>query len=39
MAGQSHKSWDRRMAVYKENVQRFIKGQPMLNVVDKQKGY
>jgi phosphoglycerate dehydrogenase-like enzyme len=29
----------RRMALIKENIARFVKGEPQLNVVDKQKGY
>ena len=29
----------RRMALLKANIARFVKGQPLLNVVDKQKGY
>lgn len=30
---------DRRMELIKENISRFVKGEPMLNVVDKVKGY
>ncbi len=29
----------RRMALFKENVSRFLSGRPLLNVVDKPKGY
>jgi hypothetical protein len=29
----------RRMEVFKENVRRFGQGRPLVNVVDKQKGY
>jgi phosphoglycerate dehydrogenase-like enzyme len=39
IAGQSDNVEARRMALLKENVARFVKGQPLLNVVDKQKGY
>jgi D-2-hydroxyacid dehydrogenase (NADP+) len=39
MAGQSDSVNTRRMALIKENIGRFVKGEPMLNVVDKVKGY
>ncbi len=39
IAGQSDNVEARRLALLKENVARFVKGQPLLNVVDKQKGY
>jgi phosphoglycerate dehydrogenase-like enzyme len=39
IAGQSDNVEARRLALLKENVARFAKGQPLLNVVDKQKGY
>lgn len=39
IAGQSDNVEARRMALLKENLARFVKGQPLLNVVDKQKGY
>jgi phosphoglycerate dehydrogenase-like enzyme len=39
IAGQSDGINDRRMELIKENIARFLKGEPMLNVVDKIKGY
>ena len=39
IAGQSDKVEARRMELLKENVARFVQGRPLLNVVDKQKGY
>ncbi len=39
VAGQSDLVQARRMDLLKENVRRFAAGKPLLNVVDKQKGY
>ena len=39
VAGGSDGVGKRRMDLYKENIRRFVAGEPMLNVVDKQKGY
>jgi len=39
IAGQSDRVQERRMALLKENLRRFAAGEPLLNVVDKQKGY
>lgn len=39
MAGQSDHVQERIVALVKENIARFVNGQPLLNVVDKQKGY
>jgi phosphoglycerate dehydrogenase-like enzyme len=39
IAGQSQFSWPRVERVFTENAQRFARGLPMLNVVDKAKGY
>ncbi len=39
VAGGSDGIHDRRMEVYKKNIRRFVDGEPLLNVVDKQKGY
>jgi phosphoglycerate dehydrogenase-like enzyme len=39
IAGQSDKSVARMFGTAKENVRRFAEGLPLLNVVDKQKGY
>ena len=38
-AGQSDVVWTRRMAVLKENLQRFVDGRPLIHVVNKQEGY
>jgi phosphoglycerate dehydrogenase-like enzyme len=39
LAGTSDKFRDRQMALFRENVRRFSEGLPLINVVDKQKGY
>ncbi len=39
IAGQSDGIQARRMELIKENIARFSKGEPLLNVVDKVKGY
>ena len=39
IAGQSDGIDSRRMALIKDNISRFLNGEPMLNVVDKIKGY
>jgi phosphoglycerate dehydrogenase-like enzyme len=39
IAGQSDMVQSRRLELIKENIARFVKGEPLLNVVDKQKGY
>ena len=39
MAGQSDSVNNRRMALIKENIGRFMRGEPLINVVDKAKGY
>jgi phosphoglycerate dehydrogenase-like enzyme len=38
-AGQSPETAERRWRLYRENVRRFVVGQPLLCVVDKAKGY
>jgi phosphoglycerate dehydrogenase-like enzyme len=39
IAGRSDKDRDRMVGTIKENISRFTEGKPLLNVVDKQKGY
>jgi phosphoglycerate dehydrogenase-like enzyme len=39
IAGVSDQVQSRRIELIKENIARFVKGEPLLNVVDKQKGY
>jgi phosphoglycerate dehydrogenase-like enzyme len=39
VAGNSPGSHARRVAVFKENIGRFVRNEPLRNVVDKQKGY
>jgi phosphoglycerate dehydrogenase-like enzyme len=39
IAGRSDKDRARMVSTIKENIRRFCEGQPLLNVVDKQKGY
>lgn len=39
IAGRSDKDRARMVGTIRENIQRFVDGRPMVNVVDKQKGY
>jgi phosphoglycerate dehydrogenase-like enzyme len=39
VAGNSPGSYARRREVFKENIGRFVRNEPLRNVVDKQKGY
>jgi phosphoglycerate dehydrogenase-like enzyme len=39
VAGNSPGSHARRVGVFKENIGRFVRNEPLRNVVDKQKGY
>ena len=39
IAGQSDRIAERAAGTVKENVRRFVAGEPLVNVVDKQKGY
>jgi len=39
IAGRSDRDRDRMIGTIKENIRRFTEGRPLLNVVDKQKGY
>lgn len=39
IAGRSDKDRDRMWGTVKENVRRFVEGKPLVNVVDKKKGY
>jgi len=39
IAGRSDRDNERMVGTIKENVQRFVDGKPLVNVVDKQKGY
>jgi D-2-hydroxyacid dehydrogenase (NADP+) len=39
IAGRSDQDAGRMMGTIKENVRRFVAGKPLINVVDKQKGY
>jgi len=38
-AGLTEKLWERQYAFFSENLRRFMNGQPLLAVVNKQKGY
>ncbi len=38
-AALTDKLWERHYALFSENLQRYLEGQPMLAVVDKRKGY
>ena len=39
VSGRSALTEERRQALYLENLRRFGRGKPLLNVVDKQAGY
>ena len=39
IAGRSDRDYDRMLGTIKENVKRFVEGKPLVNVVDKRKGY
>src|SRR5947209_7877496 len=39
IAGRSDRDAERMIGTIKENVRRFVEGKPLINVVDKQKGY
>ena len=39
IAGRSDRDYERMVGTLKENIQRFVDGRPLVNVVDKQKGY
>jgi phosphoglycerate dehydrogenase-like enzyme len=39
VAGQSDKSMGRMLGTVRENIRRFADGRPLINVVDKQRGY
>ena len=39
VAGNSPGSWDRRRDVVRENIVRFVRNEPLRNLVDKKKGY
>jgi phosphoglycerate dehydrogenase-like enzyme len=38
-AGLTEKQWERQYALFSENLRRYVNHQPLLAVVDKQKGY
>jgi phosphoglycerate dehydrogenase-like enzyme len=38
-AGLTEKLWERHYALIRENLQRYLAGQPLLGTVDKQRGY
>ena len=39
IAGRSDQDAERMVGTIKENIRRFVEGKPLINVVDKQKGY
>jgi phosphoglycerate dehydrogenase-like enzyme len=39
IAGRSDRDRERMVGTVKENLQRFVEGKPLVNVVDKKKGY
>jgi phosphoglycerate dehydrogenase-like enzyme len=39
VAGRSDHDHDRMLGTLKENIRRLAEGMPLINVVDKQKGY
>jgi phosphoglycerate dehydrogenase-like enzyme len=39
MSGQSDRAWERRLGLFRENLRRFVEGRPLINVVDKSRGF
>jgi phosphoglycerate dehydrogenase-like enzyme len=39
LGGASDRFWERESALLRENLQRYLSGSPLLNVVEKQRGY
>ena len=39
LGGASDRFWERESALLRENLRRYLAGRPLLNVVDKQRGY
>jgi D-2-hydroxyacid dehydrogenase (NADP+) len=39
IAGRSDRDAERMVGTIKENLRRFVEGKPLINVVDKKKGY
>jgi hypothetical protein len=39
VAGQSDRIGERRLKLFRDNVERFVTGRPLRNVVDKALGY
>jgi len=39
IAGASRRFWDRAARLFEDNVERYLDGRPLLNVVDKKEGY
>ncbi len=39
VAGSTPAYWDRAVRIFTENLRRFLKGEPLMNVVDKSRGY
>ena len=38
-AGASEKMWERHYSLFSDNLRRYLSGQPLLGLVDKQRGY
>jgi len=38
-AGLTEKLWQRHYALFSENLRRYLAREPLLSIVDKQKGY
>jgi phosphoglycerate dehydrogenase-like enzyme len=39
VAGASRRFWDRAAGLFEDNVERYLDGRPLVNVVDKKEGY
>lgn len=39
VAGSTPYYWERATAIFVENLRRFLRGEELINVVDKEKGY
>ena len=38
-SGTSKRFWERAARLFEENIERYLDGRPLLNLVDKQEGY
>ena len=39
VSGDSPETWERRYRIFKDNLARYLKGEPLLNICDKRAGF